>query len=312
MQHRDAIVIGAGPAGLTAGFYLAYYGFDALLLEGKVPGGYAAEIPLLENYPGCVDRITGKDLVDKMVLQSKKAGAEIHQLERVTGLSFKNKKPFVKTEKSNYSAEVVIIASGTSPQRLGVPGEDQFLGRGISHCAVCDGFFFKGKEVLVVGENRRAAEEAIFLAGLASHVRLVCHGAKLCAEKILLEDLEKQKVDVLRDMEIKEIKGDTKVKSVVLINRTTGDTKEINTDGIFLQLEGIPNSEIVRESGVKVDKQGYIVVDDKGRTNIDRIYAIGDITASPTKLVVTAAAQAAIAALDIFEYIKKASQKERS
>ncbi|MBN2246975.1 MAG: FAD-dependent oxidoreductase, partial [Candidatus Aminicenantes bacterium] len=312
MQHRDTIVIGAGPAGLTAGFYLAYYGFDTLLLEEKVPGGYAAEIPLLENYPGCVDRISGKDLVDKMVLQSKKAGAEINQLERVSGLNFKGKKPVVKTEKSDYSAEAVIFASGCSPQSLGVPGEDQFRGKGISHCAVCDGLFFKEKRVLVVGENRRAAEEAIFLAGLASQVSLVCRSAKLCAEKILLEDLNKHKVEILGDMEIKEIKGDFKVKSVVLMNRATGEKEEIDTDGIFLQLEGIPNSEIARDSGIKVDKQGYIVVSDKGRTNIDRIYAIGDITASPTKLVVTAVAQAAVAALDIFENIKKASYTEHS
>jgi thioredoxin reductase (NADPH) len=305
MQHRDAIVVGAGPAGLTAGSYLAHYGFDTLLFEEKIAGGYAAEIPFLENYPGCLEGISGKDLVDKMVLHCQKTGAEIQQLERVSGLDLKGKKYIVKTEKSDYLAEAIIIASGRSPRVLEVPGKSQFHGKGVSHCAVCDGFFFKGRKVIVVGDDNRAAEVAIFLSGLASDVKLICGKEKLCSEKILIEILQKRKVEILGNMELKEIKGDIKVKSVVLINKATGNEKEIDTDGIFLQLEGVPNSQIARESGIKVDKGGYIIVDDKGRTNIDRVYAIGDITTSPNKLVVTAAAQAAVAAFDVLEHVEK-------
>lgn len=305
MQHRDAIAIGAGPAGLTAGFYLAHYGFDTLIFEEKIAGGYAAEIPLLENYPGCLEGISGKDLVDKMAQQCQKNGAEIHQFERVCGLNFKGKMYIVTTEKSDYSAEAVVIASGRSPRELEVPGKSQFHGKGVSHCAVCDGFFFKERKVIVVGDDSRAAEVAIFLSGLASHVKLVCQKEKLCAEKILIENLEKQKIEILGNMELKEIKGDNKVKSVVLVDKATEHTKEIDTDGIFFQLEGIPNSQIARESGIKVDKDGYILVDDKARTNIDLVYAVGDITASPTKMVITAVAQAAGAALDVLMRIKK-------
>ncbi len=304
MQHRDAIVVGAGPGGIIAGFYLAHYGFDTIIFEEKIAGGYAAEIPFLENYPGCSEGISGKDLVDKMVKQCQKTGAKIHQFERVVGLNFKGKKPIVKTGKSDYSAEAVIIASGRYPGALGVPGEKQFHGKGISHCAVCDGFFFKEKKAVVVGEDRRAAEVAIFLSRLASHVKIICGKDELCAEKILLEDLEEQKVEILGGMELKEIKGDIKVKSVVLFNKKTGEKKERDTDGVFFQLEGIPNSQIARESGIKVDKDGYILVDERGRTNIDRVYAVGDITASPTKLVVAAVAQAATAALNVLEHIK--------
>ena len=304
MQHREAIVIGAGPGGLSAGFYLAHYGFDTIIFEEKIAGGYASEIPLLENYPGCIDAVSGKDLVDKMVKQCQKSGAEIHQFERVVGLNLEGKKPIVKTEKSEYSAEAVIIASGRYPGALGVPGEKQFYGKGVSHCAVCDGFFFKEKKVMVVGEDRRAAEVAIFLSRLASHVKIICVKDEVCAEKVLLEDLKEQKVEILSGMELKEIKGDIKVKSVVLFNKKTGEKKEIDTDGVFFQLDGIPNSQIARESGIKVDKNGYILVDERGRTNIDRVYAVGDITASPTKLVVAAAAQAATAALNVLEYIK--------
>jgi len=305
MEHRDTVVIGAGPAGLTAGIYLVYYGFETVILEEKIAGGYAAEIPSLENYPGCIEGISGKDLVDTMVRQCKKTGAEIHQLEGVIGLNFDGQKAIVKTEKSDYSAEAVIIASGTCPGKLGIPGESQFRGKGVSHCAVCDGAFFKEKKVFVVGKNRRAAEVAIFLSGLTSHVKLVCGEEEVCAEKILLENLEKQKVEILVDTTLKEIKGDSKVKSVVLVDNSTGDTKEMDTDGIFLQLEGAPNNQRARESGIKVDKDGYILVNDRGRTNVDRVYAVGDITASPAKLVVTAVAQAATAALDVLEYVNK-------
>ena len=305
MQHHDVIVIGAGPGGLTAGFYLAHYGFDTIIFEEKIAGGYAAEIPFLENYPGCIDGISGKDLVDRMIAQCKKAGTEIRQFERVIGLDFEAKKHIVKTEKSDLSAGAIIIASGRYPRMLGIPGEDHFHGKGISHCAVCDGAFFRDKKVVVVGEDRRAAEVAIFLSKIASQVKLVCGKEELCAEMILLEDLEKQKVEILGDTELKEIKGDIKVRSIVLFNNATGDTKEMDTDGIFIQLEGVPNSQIARECGIKVDKDGYILVDDRGRTNIDCVYAVGDVTASPTKLVITATAQAATAALDVLEHINR-------
>lgn len=305
MQNRDIIVIGAGPAGLTAGIYLAHYGFDTIIFEEKIPGGEAAEIPLLENFPGYSEGITGKDLVDKMVQQCKKAGAEIHQFEKVIELNLKGKRNVVKTEKSVYTAASVIIALGRQARVLGVPGESQFRGKGVSYCAVCDGAFFKEKKVIIVGENSRAAEVAIFLSGLASHVKLVCGRDKLCAEKILIENLENQKVEILHDMELKEIKGDIKVKSVVLVDKATGYTKEIDTDGVFFQLEGIPNSQIARESGVKADNDGYILVDNRGRTNIDSIYAVGDITACPTKLVITAISQATSAAIDVVEHINK-------
>jgi thioredoxin reductase (NADPH) len=305
MRDHDIIVIGAGPAGLTAGFYLAHYGCDTVIFEEKIAGGYAAEIPLIENYPGCVEGMSGKDMMDRMIAQCKKAGAEIRQFEKVIGLSAKNEKLIIKTEKSDFSAEAVIIASGRSPGMLGIPGEDHFRGKGVSHCAVCDGAFFRDKKVLVVGEDRRAAEIAIFLSKIASHVKLVCGKENVCAEKILLEDLEKRKVEILGGTTIKEIRGDVKVKSVVLLDKATGNTKEIDMDGIFVQLEGIPNSQIAKDSGIKIDNDGYILADDKGRTNLDCVYAVGDITASAEKLIVTGVGQAAAAALDVLECMNK-------
>jgi len=308
MQNRDIIVVGAGPAGLTAGYYMALYGFNTIIFEEKVAGGYAAEIPVIENYPGYMEGISGKDMVDKMVDQCQKAGAEVRQFERVMGLEHEGKKHIVKTEKSGFSANAVIIASGRYPRMLDVPGEDRFHGKGVSHCAVCDGSFFRDKSVVVIGEERRAAEVAIFLSRIASRVRLICGKKELCAEKILLEDLEKQKVDFLGDTEVKEIRGDINVNSVVLMDKASGDSKEMETDGVFVQLEGIPNSQIAKESGVETDRDGYILVDEKGRTNIDSVYAVGDVVASPTKLIVTATAQAAVATLDVVQHISKGHQ----
>jgi thioredoxin reductase (NADPH) len=299
MKDHDIILIGAGPAGLTAGYYCSHFGFDTLILEEKMPGGNAAEIPVVENYPGYSEGITGKDLVDKMAQQCTKAGAEIRQFEKVIELNLKSEKKIVKTEKSTYSSDMIIIASGANYRVLGVPGEERLHGKGVSYCAVCDGFFFKEKKVIIIGEDRRAAEVAIFLSRLASDAKLICSGERVCAENILIEDLERQKVEILADTELKEIKGDIKVESFILSNKKTGETKEIDADGVFFQLEGIPNSLIAKESGIKVDQDGFIIVDGRGRTNIDGVYAVGDITHSSTKLVVTAVSQAANAAIDI-------------
>jgi len=307
MQHYDTIVIGAGPAGLTAGFYLALYGVKTTIFEEKIAGGYAAEIPVLENYPGCVEGMSGKDITDRMTAQCQKAGTEIRQFEKVIGLDYREEKHIVKTEKSDFSARAVIIASGRTPRILGVPGEDKFHGKGISHCAVCDGAFFRDKKVVVVGEDRRAAEVAIFLSKIAAQVVLVCGKDELCAEMILFKDLEKQNVEILVHKELKEIKGDVKVKSLILFDKVSGDSEEMDTDGIFVQLEGIPNSQIAKEIGIKVDKDGYVLVDDKGRTNVENIYAVGDVTASPSKLVITATAQAATAALSVLEHTMRRS-----
>jgi thioredoxin reductase (NADPH) len=301
MELRDAIVIGAGPAGLTAGANLARFGLKTTILEEKMAGGCAAQVPLLENYPGCISGMTGKDLVDKMVQQCGEAGAEIRQLEKVVGLTFEAQAHTVTSEKTGYSAAALLIASGRHERLLGVPGERQFYGKGVSYCAVCDAFFFRGKKVLVVGDDSRAAEVALFLARSASHMKLICQKEQLCAEKVLVDSCEKQNVEILANTELLEIKGDGQVLAVVLADKETRAAREIDTDGVFFQLEGVPNSDLARASGIEVDGAGYIVVDPKGRTNVDRVYAIGDVAVSPAKLIVTAVAQAVGAALDVVE-----------
>ena len=301
MEHQDLIIIGAGPAGLSAGIHAGYFGLKSLVFEENIPGGLAAEIPMLENYPGFSEGISGRSLIDKMVGQCKEAGVEINKFEKVTKLNLEGREKIVKTDKSKYTANAVVIASGRHPKMLGVPGENELRGKGVSYCAVCDGAFFKNRKVTVIGEGNPAAEVALYLAESASSVVLICLRPRLEAERILIKRLAGQKIEVLTNMEIREIKGDIKVKSVVLSDKKTGDTKAIETDGVFFQLEEIPNRQLAEQAGVKVDEKGYIIVNEKGRTNIDDVYAVGDVTNHPVKQVVTAVAQAAVAVNDVFE-----------
>jgi thioredoxin reductase (NADPH) len=301
MEQTDVIIIGAGPAGLSAGIYAGYYGLKAIIFEENIPGGLASEIPLLEDYPGLYEEISGRGLVEKMVEQCKKPGVEIRQFEKVCNLNLGDKEKIVETDKSKYVADYVIIASGRQPKGLDVPGANEFRGKGVSYCAVCDSTFFKNRKVVVIGEGSPAAEVALYLAESASSLILVCLRPRAEAEGILVERLAKRKVEVLVNMEAKEIKGDMKVKSVILADKKTGSTKKIETDGVFLQLEETPNSQLAEKSGIQTNEKKYIIVDEKGLTNIEGVYAVGDVTDRPIKKTITAAAQAAIAVNDIFE-----------
>jgi len=303
MEHWDLIVIGAGPAGLTAGLYGARSGLTTLVLEEKIPGGAASETPLVENYPG-FEGISGRELVEKMTEQCRKVGAKINELERVVQLDLKDEKK-VKTDRAAYAASAVIIASGCHYRSLQVPGEEKFRGRGVSYCAVCDGAFFKGGRVLVVGGGNSAVCSAIYLANLASDVKLAHRRAQLRAEEALAKDLQAQKVEVLWNMELKEVKGDVKVRGAVLTNNKTGETREIAVDGVFFQVGETPNSEIAKSAGVKTGKEDSIVVDNRQRTNIEGVYAAGDVTNGPVRQIGTAVGEAIVAATEAFGYIKR-------
>jgi len=301
MGKTDLIIIGAGPAGLSAGIYAGYYGLRALILEENIQGGLAVEIPLLENYPGFYERASGARLIEKMVEQCKKPGIEIHQFEKVNNLNLGNKEKKVETYKAIYAADCVIIASGRHPKTLDVPGENELRGKGVSYCAVCDRAFFKNKKVTVIGEGSPAGEVALYLAELASSAVLICLKPRMQAEKILVERLAERNIEVFVNMEAKEIKGDMKVKNVIITDRKTGSTKEIETDGVFIQLEETPNSYLAGKAGVRVNENKYIIANEKGLTNINGVYAVGDVTDCPVKKTITAAAQAVIAVNNIVE-----------
>jgi thioredoxin reductase (NADPH) len=304
VEHLDLIIIGAGPAGLTAGLYGARSGLKTLVLEEKLTGGAVVDTPLIENYPG-FESISGRELANKMAEHCKKAGTKINELEKVAELDLKGEKKVVKTNRTVYTSSAVIIASGRHYRTLGVPGETEFRGRGVSYCALCDGAFFKGRNVLVVGGGNSAVVSARYLANIASHVRLAHRRDQLRADEVLVKDLVAQGVEIIWNAELKEVKGDNKVKGVVLVNNKTGETMEIDLEGVFVQVGEAPNSQIAKEAGIEVDKASYIIVDNRQRTNIDGVYSAGDVTIGPVKQIGTAVGEAIIAASEAFGYIKR-------
>ncbi len=304
MENWDLIIIGAGPAGLTAGIYGARSGLKTLILEEKIPGGAAAESPLIENYPG-FPSISGQDLIEKMVEHCKKFEISINELEKVIKLDFKGERKVVKTDRAMYSVPAVIIASGCHYRELGVPGENKFRGRGVSFCAVCDGAFFKGKKVIVIGGGNSAAVSARYLSNLTDDVKLAHRRDQLRAEEALVKDLQERNVEILWNTELKKIIGDVKVKNAVLFNNKTGESREMEVDGVFIQVGEVPNNQFAEEAGIELDKGGYIIVDERQRTNIDGVYAAGDVTNGPVKQIGTAVGQAILAATEAFSQIKR-------
>lgn len=304
-SKRDLVVVGAGPAGLTAGIYGARSGLKTLVLEMAIPGGLIAKAAIVENYPGFPEGVRGSVLAKKLKDQCEKAGAEIRFMERVLELNLEGKTKRVKTDKGTYDCAAVIIATGSQQRQLGILGETKFQGRGVSYCAICDGPLFKNKNVIVVGGGNAAAIDALFLSDIASSVKLVHRQSALRAENALVMGMTSKGIEILYNTEIKEIKGGNKGLRVTLNNNKSNKSIEINVDGVFVQIGRIPNSEIAKKAGLKLDKKGYIIVDSRNRTNIDGVFAAGDVTTSPFRQCGIAIGNAVVAALEAHGYIKR-------
>ena len=305
MESWDLIIIGGGAAGLAAGIYAARSGLKTLVLEEKMAGGTTADAPLVENYPG-FQSISGMELAQKMVAQCKGTGVIIREFEKVLSLDLNGEKKIVKTNRTVLETEAVIIASGSHYREIGVPGEKEFLGRGVSYCGICDGPLFKGKLVLVVGGGNSALITALYIAGLASEVKVAHRRDAFRAEEALVKALkEKANIEILWNSEVKEIKGEKLVNKVTIFNRNTGETKESLVDGVFVQVGETPNSQLAKEAGIEVDKDGYVMIDIRQRTNISGVYAAGDVTNHTVKQVGTAVGQGITAALEAYGYIRR-------
>jgi len=298
------IIVGAGSAGLSAGLYAARNGLKTLLLDKQIPGGATIESPLIENYPGFIS-ISGQELINNMVSHATKFGARINQLEPIVKLELQSEKKIVKTTRAEYEASAIIITTGCHHRQLGVPGEREFAGKGISYCALCDGAFFKGKKVIVVGGGNNAATSALILIHQTPYVKLIHRRDQIRAEEVLLEDLRRTKAEFLLNTEVTEIKGDRTVKSVTVLDNKTNEKREIETDGVFIQIGEVPNSDFAKEAGVQVDEYGYISVNSQQMTNIQGVYAAGDVTVNPVKQIGTAVGQAIVAAVDAFGYVRR-------
>ncbi|MGQ9544554.1 MAG: thioredoxin-disulfide reductase [Candidatus Bathycorpusculaceae bacterium] len=305
MESWDLIIIGGGAAGLAAGIYGARSGLKTLVLDEKITGGTMTDAPLIENYPG-LQSISGMELAQKMVAHCRNAGVTIHEFEKVIGMDLKGDKKIVKTNKTIYEAKAIIIASGSHYREMGIPGEREFRGRGVSYCGICDGPLFKGKNVLVVGGGNSAVITALYLADIASKVKIAHRREEFRAEEALVKALKaKENVEILWNTEVKEIKGERLVNKVILFNNKTKETKELPVDGVFIQAGEDPNSQLAKEAGVAVDEEGYIIVDVRQRTNILGVYAAGDVTNYPVKQVGTAVGQGITAALEAYGHIRR-------
>jgi thioredoxin reductase (NADPH) len=305
MDNLELVIIGAGPAGLAAGIYAARSGLKTLIVEEKIAGGTTADAPSIENYPG-FQSISGLELAQKMTDHARNAGVVIHEFENVTNLDLKDETKLVKTGKTTYETKTVIVASGSHYRQLGVPGEEQFRGRGVSYCGLCDGPLFKGKRVLVVGGGNSALITTLYLAGIASEVKLAHRRDAFRAEEALVKALkEKQNIETLLNTEVKEIQGEKLVSKAVLFNNKTQETKDLLVDGIFVQVGEDPNSQLANNAGVAVDEYGYVVVDMLQRTNIAGVYAAGDVTNHPVKQVGTAVGQGITAATEAYGYVRR-------
>lgn len=299
----NTIIIGSGPAGLTAALYAARAELKPLVIAGLNPGGQLMQTTEVENFPGFVNGIQGPELMDNMMKQVERFGTVIKQ-ENVTGVDF-SKKPFtVRTEQNEYLAKSIIIATGADANWLGLPNEQRLRGKGVSACATCDGFFFKGKEIVVAGGGDSAMEEATFLTRFASSVTLIHRRAEFKASKIMLARVkENPKIKIIADATILDVLGQDKVEGVKIKHNQSGQEEVISAGGFFVAIGHTPNGKIFADAGVTVDQKGYINVNHNTHTNIDGVFVAGDVNDPRYRQAITAAGMGCMAALDVEKYL---------
>lgn len=286
----DVIIIGGGPAGLSAGIYAARGGLKTVIVESKSIGGQAQTAHEIQNYPG-IKAVGGFDLCYSMMEQCTSFGVDF-ALDRIAACDLQNKK--ITLESGNkLSAKFIIIATGASPRKLGVENESRFLGKGVSYCATCDGAFFKGKTVAVIGGGNTAVEDALYLEKLASKVYLVHRRDALRADRILCDRLEKSSVEVIWSSVVQNLDGDDNLTQMTLKNIKNNTLSAVLIDGVFVAIGQIPESNLFE--GVQKTSDGYIITDENMRTDIDGVFAVGDVRDKTLRQVVTACADGAIA-----------------
>ncbi|CAM4058284.1 thioredoxin reductase [Bacillus manliponensis] len=300
----DVIIIGAGPAGMTAAVYTSRSNLSTLMLERGIPGGQMANTEEVENYPG-YDHILGPDLSNKMFDHAKKFGAEYAYgdvKEIIDGKEYKT----VIAGKKEYKARAIIIASGAEYKKIGVPGEKELGGRGVSYCAVCDGAFFKDKELVVIGGGDSAVEEGVYLTRFATKVTVVHRRDELRAQKILQDRaFQNEKVDFIWNHTVKEInESNGKVGSVTLVDVNSGEETEFKTDGVFIYIGMLPLSKPFAELGI-TNENGYIETNERMETRVPGIFAAGDIREKMLRQIVTATGDGSIAAQSAQHYVEE-------
>jgi thioredoxin reductase (NADPH) len=306
MNKEKVIVIGSGPAGLTAAIYAARATLDPLVIVGNQLGGQISITAEVENYPGFPEPdLTGPDLVDRMYRQAERFGSRF-EYDEVIDVDFSKGSPFiVKTNSNEYETESVIVTAGASPRRLGVPGEEDFIGRGVSFCATCDGFFFRGRDVVVVGGGDSALEEGLFLTKFANKVNIIHRRDELRAGPTLEKRARaNEKIDFIFDSVVDEVIGNGMVTAVQTSNLKTGETNQLSTDGVFIYIGHYPNSKFL-EGHLAMDEHGYVIADEKMRTSVEGIFAAGEIQDSYFRQIATSVGQGCAAAIQCEKWLSE-------
>ena len=299
----ELAIIGAGPAGYSAGIYATRAGIKAVIFDKSGGGGLASISPNIENYAG-FESISGMDLMEKMKQHASKY-VDIHFNEEVKKIKKSNETFTINTSKKKYTTKAIILCMGTDHKKLDVPGEKDLLGKGTSYCATCDGFFFKGRKVAVAGGGNSALMEAIFLKQIGcKEVYLIHRREQLRAEQAYEDEAREKNIQILFNNIIEKINGDEKVEYLDLKDIITGKQSKLDVDGLFISIGVVPQNNLAKNLKVKLDESGYIITDKQKRTNIKGVYAAGDITGG-LKQIITACAQGAIAALASTEVLGK-------
>jgi thioredoxin reductase (NADPH) len=298
----DVIIIGAGPAGYTAGIYCSRARHDTLILSGILPGGQLVNTTEVENYPGFENGIMGPDLMITMRKQTERMGTTIID-DEVVNVDFRRKPFKILTASEEYECKAVIIATGASPRKLGIEGETTFGGRGVSYCATCDGPFFRNQDIIVVGGGDSAIEEATFLTKFASKVHLVHRRNELRASKIMQERaISNPKIQFHWDSEVITIDGEQKVQSVTLHNLKTNEKSKLEAGGVFVAIGHTPNTKVFVNQ-VELDAQGYVVLKNRTSTSVEGVFAAGDVHDHRYRQAITAAGFGCMAAIDVDRYL---------
>jgi len=302
-EVENVIIVGSGPAGWSAAIYAARADLRPLLITGNELGGQVAITTEVENYPGFPEGLTGPELVEKMRAQAEKFGARV-QIDYVVEIDV-NGPPFQVTTSGgeSYLAKALVVATGASPRKLGVPDEERLTGRGVSYCATCDGFFFRGKEIVVVGGGDSALEEGIFLTKFATKVRVIHRRDQLRAGAVLKHRAERNaKMEFVWNSVVTSINGEDRVRSVTLKNLATGQVQELSTDGVFVYVGHLPNNQLFAGK-LAMDEQGYVITDKLMRTSVPGIFAAGEIQDPRFRQVATSAGQGVQAALEAQRFL---------
>lgn len=304
-MHSQVVVIGSGPAGLTAALYAARASLEPLVVRGLQPGGLIATTSEVENYPGFVDGIGGYELAENIEKQAARFGA-LFKDALITTIDA-NQRPFVLTTDGGeiITADTVIVSTGASPRKLGVPGEEQLANRGVSYCATCDGFFFRGKKVAVVGGGNSALDEGLFLTRYVDELYIIHRRDSLRADPVLQERaFSNPKVHFVWDSVVEAITGDEKVNGIRLKNVKTGEMQDLAVDGVFPYIGHIPNSGLFTDM-LTLDADGYIKTDGRTRTNVPGIFAAGDVVDHIYRQAITAAGEGCQAGMEAIWFLSE-------